>query len=72
MLLSMLTHRPEKELDLKSECILVSAMVQISQETFVHQQAWESGAKWENCLCLFVRLLFTCTGVSSLHEISGM
>ena len=45
MLLSMLTHRPEKELDLKSECILVSAMVQISQETFVHQQAWESGAK---------------------------
>ena len=41
----MLIHRPEEGLDLKSECILLSAMVHVSQETFVHQQAWESGAK---------------------------
>ena len=62
----MLTRRPEKEL--KSECILVSAMVHISQETFVHQQAWESGAKWENnklsvFACVITVYIYRCKAV---------
>ena len=60
-----LIHRPEEELDLKSECILVSAMVHLPQEWNFgfHKQVWKSGAKWENnkqSLCLLAHFQFIC------------
>ena len=38
-------HRPEEGMNIKSEYMLVSAMVQLphENETLFHQQAWEDG-----------------------------
>ena len=38
-------YRPEEVMNIKSECILVSAMVQLphENETLFHQQVWEDG-----------------------------
>ena len=47
---SQIIHRPEKVMDIQSECIVVSAITAMvhlchENETLLYQQAWEGGTK---------------------------